>query len=56
MHHAETESVTEFIAVGNLMAGHVHVPKMIATDEQQKVYLVLEDLGNTDLPMSLPRI
>ena len=43
----EKESVTEFIAVGNLMAGHVHVPKMIATDEQQG-FIVLEDLGNTD--------
>lgn len=41
------ESVKEFIAVGNLMAGHVHVPKMIATDEQQG-FIVLEDLGNTD--------
>ena len=41
------ESVTEFIAVGNLMAGHVHVPKMIAMDEQQG-FIVLEDLGNTD--------
>ena len=43
----EKESVKEFIAVGNLMAGHVHVPKMIATDEQQG-FIVLEDLGNTD--------
>ncbi len=41
------ESVKEFIAVDNLMAGHVHVPKMIATDEQQG-FIVLEDLGNTD--------
>ena len=41
------ESVKEFIAVGNLMAGYVHVPKMIATDEQQG-FIVLEDLGNTD--------
>lgn len=41
------ESVKEFIAVGNLMAGHVHVPKMIAMDEQQG-FIVLEDLGNTD--------
>ena len=43
----EKESVKEFIAVDNLMAGHVHVPKMIATDEQQG-FIVLEDLGNTD--------
>jgi len=41
------ESVKEFIAVDNLMAGYVHVPKMIATDEQQG-FIVLEDLGNTD--------
>lgn len=43
----EKESVKEFIAVDNLMAGHVHVPKMIATDEQQG-FIILEDLGNTD--------
>lgn len=43
----EKESVKEFIAVDNLMASHVHVPKMIATDEQQG-FIVLEDLGNTD--------
>lgn len=43
----EKESVKEFIAVDNLMAGYVHVPKMIATDEQQG-FIVLEDLGNTD--------
>ena len=43
----EKESVKEFIAVDNLMAGHVHVPKMIATDEQQG-FIVLEDLGDTD--------
>lgn len=43
----EKESVKEFIAVDNLMEGHVHVPKMIATDEQQG-FIVLEDLGNTD--------
>ena len=43
----EKESVKEFIAVDNLMAGYVHVPNMIATDEQQG-FIVLEDLGNTD--------
>lgn len=41
------ESVKEFIAVDNLMAGYVHVPKMIAMDKQQG-FIVLEDLGNTD--------
>lgn len=43
----EKESVKEFIAVDQLMADYVHVPKMIATDEQQG-FIVLEDLGNTD--------
>ena len=43
----EKESIKEFIAVDKLMADYVHVPKLIATDEQQG-FIVLEDLGNTD--------
>ena len=43
----EKESVKEFIAVDKLMADYVHVPTMIAIDEQQG-FIVLEDLGNTD--------
>ena len=43
----EKESVKAFIVVDQLMAEHVHVPKLIATNEAQG-FIVLEDLGNTD--------
>lgn len=43
----QKESVKEFIAVDRLMADYVHVPTMIAIDEQRG-FIVLEDLGNTD--------
>lgn len=43
----DKESVKEFIAVDKLMTGYVHVPKLIAINEEQG-FIVLEDLGQTD--------
>lgn len=43
----DKESVKEFIAVDKLMTGYVHVPKLIAINEEQG-FIVLEDLGKTD--------
>ena len=43
----DKESVSQFVAVDELMTGAVHVPKLIAVNEAQG-FIVLEDFGGTD--------
>lgn len=48
----EKEDIAPFLHVARLLAGHVHVPQIFASDTQQG-FVLLEDLGATPLLQAL---